>query len=93
MIPVSELTLRRDLKSGKLSFDSDAKGRKQIDVSELTGVYGSLTSENGVGAAVAESAEPVKNDRQNVPMNGNDSEKILALLEEQGRKKKLVWGL
>lgn len=46
VIPVSESTLRRDLKSGKVSFETDAKGRKQIDVSELTRVYGQLkTSE------------------------------------------------
>ena len=36
VIPVSESTLRRDLKSGKVSFEIDAKGSKQIDASELT---------------------------------------------------------
>ena len=34
VIPVSESTLRRDLKSGKLSFTTDKNGKKQIDVSE-----------------------------------------------------------
>lgn len=62
VIPVSESTLRRDLKSGKVSFETDAKGRKQIDVSELTHVYGQLTdAEQG-------------NDRCQKPsMNGNET--------------------
>ena len=47
VITVSESTLRRDLKSGKLSFTTDKNNRKQIDVSELERVYGQLTiSEN-----------------------------------------------
>ena len=47
VIPVSESTLRRDLKSGKVSFTTDKNNRKQIDVSELERVYGKLTiSEN-----------------------------------------------
>ena len=36
VIPVSESTLRRDLESGKVSFETDAKGFKQIDAPELT---------------------------------------------------------
>ena len=64
VIPVSESTLRRDLKSGKVSFTTDKNGKKQIDVSELERVYGQLTiSEN--------------------QKNGNDSEKVVSLLEEQ----------
>ena len=43
VITVSESTLRRDLKSGKLSFTTDKNGKKQIDVSELERVYGQLT--------------------------------------------------
>ena len=53
VIPVSESTLRRDLKSGKVSFTTDNNGKKQIDVSELERVYGQLTisenQENGNG--------------------------------------------
>ena len=64
VIPVSESTLRRDLKSGKVSFDTDAKGRKQIDVSELTRVYGPLKTAR---------AEPVTDNHQNPSMNGNDT--------------------
>ena len=62
VIPVSESTLRRDLKSGKVSFETDAKGRKQIDVSELTRVYGQLKT-----------AEPVNETQQNPSVNGNDT--------------------
>ena len=97
VIPVSESTLRRDLKSGKVSFETDAKNRKQIDVSELTRVYGQLKNQNGTQSPAAESgkpAEPVNDTHQNPSMNGNethqnpsltenDNSKIVALLENQ----------
>ena len=44
IIPVSESSLRRDLKSGKVSSEKDLQGRRRIDVSELTRVYGQLKS-------------------------------------------------
>lgn len=65
VIPVSESTLRRDLKSGKVSFETDAKGRKQIDVSELTRVYGQLNPHP--------EAEPVAETHQNPSMNGTET--------------------
>lgn len=85
VIPVSESTLRRDLKSGKVSFETDERGRKRIDVSELTRVYGGLKPQP--------EAEPVNDTHQNNQMNGtqtptlpflteNDS-KVVALLEAQ----------
>ena len=74
VIPVSESTLRRDLKSGKVSFDTDAKDRKRIDVSELTRVYGHLNTAR---------AEPVNDTAENPSMNGNDNDKVIALLEGQ----------
>ena len=86
VIPVSESTLRRDLKSGKVSFDTDGKGRKQIDVSELTRVYGQLKQSNGTqppASGTGEHAEPVNNTHQTSSMNGNDNPKIVALLENQ----------
>ena len=97
ILPVSESTLRRDLKSGKVSFEKDQKGRKQIDVSELERVYEQLRTQNGSQPPTDESAEhsePVNdthqnpsmngNDtHQNPSMNGNDSPKIIGLLEEQ----------
>jgi hypothetical protein len=93
IIPVSESTLRRDLKSGKVSFETDTKNRKRIDIAELSRVYGQLngaetTKEN------SESSEPVNDSHQNPSMNGNetpqdpsvngnDSTQIIALLENQ----------
>ena len=74
VIPVSESTLRRDLKSGKVSFETDAKGRKQIDASELTRVYGHLNTER---------AAPVNDTAEKPSMNGNDTDKVIALLEGQ----------
>ena len=64
IIPVSESTLRRNLKSGKVSFTTDKQGKKQVDVSELERFYGQLTI----------------TDNQK---NGNDTDKIVILLEEQ----------
>ena len=76
ILPVSESTLRRDLKSGKVSFEKDQKGRKQIDVSELERVYEQLRTQNGTQPPTDESAEhsePVNDPHQNLSMNGNDS--------------------
>ena len=97
IIPVSESTLRRDLKNGKVSFELDPKGRKLIDVSELQRVYEYLNNQNGSHPAdnnTDESAEPVNDNHQNLSMNGNDthhnpsitdndSQKIIELLEGQ----------
>ncbi len=80
VIPVSESTLRRDLKSGKVSFETDAKGRKQIDVSELTRVYGPL---NEPPAAVAREREPVNETPENPSLNGNETPEMVALLQNQ----------
>ena len=97
ILPISESTLRRDLKSGKVSYEKDQKGRKQIDVSELQRVYEQLRTQNGTQPPTDESAdlsEPVNGTHQNLSltendthqnpsMNGNDSPKIIGLLEEQ----------
>ena len=86
VIPVSESTLRRDLKSGKVSFETDAKNRKQIDVSELTRVYGQLKPSNGTQPPASENseqAEPVNDDHQTPSTTENDDPKIVALLENQ----------
>ena len=40
MTGVSESTLRRDIKSGKLSSEKDQKGHRRIDTAELDRVYG-----------------------------------------------------
>lgn len=97
VIPVSESTLRRDLKSGKVSFETDAKNRKQIDVSELTRVYGQIKQSAETrrgGVTPSEQAEPVNDTHQTSSMNGNETHqnpsmtdtetpKIVALLENQ----------
>ena len=40
---VSESTIRRDIKSGKVSSEKDEKGHRRIDAAELDRVYGNLT--------------------------------------------------
>ena len=70
-IPVSESTLRRDTKSGKVSFETDEKGRKRFDAAELRRVYGHLKD-----------AESVNDTHQKPSMTDNDS-KVIALLEGQ----------
>ena len=93
IIPVSESTLRRDLKSEKVSFESDPKGRKLFDASELTRVYGQLKNNGITAEASGEQAEPVNDNHQNLPMNGNETHhppsvngndrEVIALLENQ----------
>ncbi|MCG9133851.1 hypothetical protein J5I95_19455 [Candidatus Poribacteria bacterium] len=74
VLPVSESTLRRDMKSGKVSFETDAKGRKQIDVSELTRVYGQL-----------QASDPSNNTHQKTSMNGNETATLPFLAENDGK--------
>lgn len=40
MTGVSESTLRRDIRSGKISSEKDEKGHRRIDTAELDRVYG-----------------------------------------------------
>ena len=39
MTSVSESTIRRDIKSGKVSSEKDEKGHRRIDIAELQRVY------------------------------------------------------
>lgn len=82
IIPVSESTLRRDLKSGKISFKTDEKGRKQIDISELERFYGQLKeTTNGSQPPTDDSADPsesVNGNHQNLSMTENDSKQNLS---------------
>ena len=39
MTGMSESTIRRDIKSGKVSSEKDAKGHRRIDTAELQRVY------------------------------------------------------
>lgn len=81
VIPVSESTLRRDMKSGKVSVETDEKGRKRFDVSELTRVYGQLTD-----------ADPVNDNHQNPSMKGTDTPPRPFLTENDGQVVALLEG-
>ena len=76
VIPVSESTLRRDLKSGKVSSEKDLQGRRRIDASELARVYGEL---EGINEEPTQSDESVRDSQ----VNTDDTPKIIALLEGQ----------
>lgn len=74
MLPVSESTLRRDMRKGKVSVDKDRNGRNVFDVAELQRVYGELKR----NADTPVSDEPVKLGQ----MTGDDTP-MIALLEGQ----------
>ena len=76
VIPVSESSLRRDIKSGKVSSEKDLQGRRRIDTSELVRVYGELKP---INEEPTQSDETVRESQVNTP----DTAKIIALLEGQ----------
>ena len=76
VIPVSESSLRRDIKSGKVSSEKDLQGRRRIDASELTRIYGELKP---INEEPAQSDESVRESQ----VNTEDTPKIIALLEGQ----------
>ena len=81
IIPVSESTLRRDMRTGKVSSEKDRRGRNLFDTAELARVYGDLK----INGNPPLSSEPV-NDSQ---MTDNDTPtKIVALLESQNTELK-----
>ena len=42
MVDVSQTTLYRDMKEGKISTDKDTRGKKVVDIAELQRVYGNV---------------------------------------------------
>ena len=84
--PVSESTLRRDIKSGKVSSEKDDRGRRRIDTAELVRVYGQLTHptqsiDTEMNAVDTPNGSPMNaNDTPDTP---TDDPKIVALLENQ----------
>ena len=81
IIPVSESTLRRHMRSGKVSSEKDRGGRNLFDTAELARVYGDLK----INGNPSLSSKPV-NDGQ---MTDNDTPtKIVALLESQNTELK-----
>ena len=78
IIPVSESTLRRHMRTGKVSSEKDHNGRNLFDTAELVRVYGDLKL-NGPRPL---SDEPVNTNQ----MTDNDTPaKVVALLEAQNR--------
>ena len=84
--PVSESTLRRDIRSGKVSSEKNERGRRCIDTAELVRVYGQLTqpthsNDSDMTAVDTPNDSPVNtNDPPDTPI---DDPKIVALLENQ----------
>ena len=72
---LSESTLRRHIKSGKVSADRDERGHMRFDVAELQRVYGELKN-------TGDDAQSVEQGNDNA-MTGHDREREIALLENQ----------
>lgn len=84
--PVSESTLRRDIKSGKVSSEKDERGRRRIDTAELARVYGQLTHStqaNDTDMNAVDTPENSTVDVNDTPDTPSDAPKIIELLENQ----------
>ena len=82
VISVSQATLYRDLKKGKVSFETNGKDRRLIDVSELERVYGELKTPEQSGKGSENTAETIIEKSQVLSLTNNDNQKI-AMLETQ----------
>ena len=76
IIPVSESTLRRHMRTGKVSSEKDHNGRNLFDTAELARVYGDLK---------LNSTRPLSNEPVNTSQMTDDDTptKIIELLDEQ----------
>ena len=84
--PVSESTLRRDIKSGKVSSEKDERGRRRIDTAELARVYGQLRQSTDSNDTQMTAVDTPNNATMNVnetPDTHIDNPKIVAILEGQ----------
>ena len=84
--PVSESTLRRDIKSGKVSSEKDDRGRRRIDTAELARVYGQLrqsTDSNDTQMTAVDTPENSLVNANDSPDTYIDNPKIVAILEGQ----------
>ena len=84
--PVSESTLRRDIKSGKVSSEKDDRGRRRLDTAELARVYGQLThatQSNDTEMNAVDTPENSTVDVNDTPDTPSDTPKIIALMENQ----------
>ena len=81
IIPVSESTLRRHMRSGKVSSEKDHNRRNLFDTAELVRVYGDLK----INGNPPLSSEPINTSQ----MTSNDTPtKIVAVLESQNTELK-----
>ena len=78
IIPVSESSLRRAIKTGEISSEKDRQGRRRIDVSELARVYERLKHHT------ERPSEYVNNGQ----VNAIETAKIITLLEAQNTELK-----
>ena len=76
-VPVSESTLRRDIKAGKVSFEKDSRGHKRFHPAELQRAYGDLNLPRQEQPETATDPPPEQ------PLTATDSPKVVALLEAQ----------
>ena len=87
--PVSESTLRRDMRSGKVSSEKDERGRRRIDTAELARVYGQLrqsthSNDTQMNAVDTPNNRPEKtSDTPDTSDTPSDNPKIISLLENQ----------
>ena len=84
--PVSESTLRRDIKSGKVSSEKDERGRRRIDTSELVRVYGQLTHSTQANDQEMNAVDTPDNRPENsndTPDTANVDPKIIMLKDNQ----------
>ena len=81
IIPVSESTLRRHMRSGKVSSEKDHSGRNLFDTAELVRVYGDLKI-NGNPPLPSEPVNDSQMTDDEIPT------KIVALLEAQNTELK-----
>ena len=81
--PVSESTLRRDIKSGKVSSEKDDRGRRRIDTAELARAYGQLTHSTQSNDTEMNAVDTPNSDTVNVNDTHIENPKIVALLENQ----------
>ena len=88
VISVSQATLYRDLKKGKVSFETNGKDRRLIDVSELERVYGELKTPEQSEKGSENTADTINDTSQNVSLTNNDNQNKIAMLETQVRELK-----
>ena len=84
--PVSESTLRRDIRSGKVSSEKDDRGRRRIDSAELARVYGQLrqsTDSNDTQMTAVDTPNNGSGNVNDTPDTPSDNPKVVALLENQ----------